>query len=115
MGMSSSQLTRFLKAADATLTELFPGTLVIAGTSYACAAVGAGSAMMEFASDYGGGQAPQGSRFFRISKTLLATRPETGTRVTWSGAGSETALTIMECPDRPHEQSWMLRCEPTNR
>jgi hypothetical protein len=115
MGMTSSQLSRFLTAADATLTELFPGTLVIAGTSYACAAVGAGSAMMEFASDYGGGQAPQGSRFFRLSKTLLATRPETGTLVTWSGAGSETALTVIECPDRPHETSWMLRCEPKNR
>lgn len=115
MGMTSSQLTRFLTAADTTLATLFPGTLTIAGTAYACAAVGAGSAMMEYASDYGGGQAPQGSRFFRISKTLLATRPETGTLVTWAGAGSETALTVIECPDRPHETSWMLRCEPKNR
>jgi hypothetical protein len=115
MGMTSSQLSRFLTKADTTLTELFPGTLVIAGTSYACAAVGAGSAMMEFASDYGGGQAPQGSRFFRLAKTLHPTRIVTGTRVTWSGGTSETALTVIECADRPHEQSWMLRCEPTNR
>jgi hypothetical protein len=115
MGMTSSQLSRFLTAADATLTELFPGTLVIAGTSYAVAAVGAGSAMMEFATDYGGGQAPQGSRFFRLSKTFHPARIATGTRVTWTGAASETALTVIECADRPHEQSWMLRCEPTNR
>ena len=115
MGMTSSQLGRFLTAADATLTELFPGTLVIAGASYAVAAVGAGSAMMEFASDYGGGQAPQGSRFFRLSKALYPTRIETGTLVTWSGATSVTALTVMECADRPHEKSWMLRCEPQKR
>jgi len=113
MAMTSSQLSRFMTAVDTTLTGLFPATVTIAGTSYAATGVG-GAAMLEYLDE--GGQAPAGMRVFRISKTLLANRPETGTLITWSATpGSESALTVMDSPDRPHETSWVLRCVPTHR
>lgn len=113
MGMTSSQFTRFLTAVDSTLSDLFPATLTIGGTSYAATGVG-GAAALEYLDD--GGQAPTGMRVFRVSKTLLPTRPETGTRITWTATpGSESALTVMDSPDRPHETSWVLRCLPSNR
>lgn len=114
MGMNTTQLGRFMARVDATLDGLFPATIRISGTTYACTGVG-GSAMLEYLDE--GGQAPAGTRVFRVQKTLLATRPETGTMLEWltSPAGGVTRLTVMDAPDRPHESSWVLRCQPSDR
>lgn len=113
MGFSSSQFTRFLTAVDSTLSDLFPAVIKIGGVNYQCTGVG-GDAAKEFLED--GGQAPSGVRFFRVSKAFLATRPESGTLVEWTATpGSVTKLAVMSCPDRPHETSWVLRCEPQDR
>jgi hypothetical protein len=113
MAMNLSQLSRFMSRADHTLEGLFPATLRIAGLDYACTGVG-GSAMLEYLSE--GGQAPAGTKVFRVRKDLLPTRPETGTLVQWMDAPESVArLTVMDSPDRPHETSWVLRCAPTDR
>ncbi len=113
MGMNSASLLRFMQAADATMEGLFPAVIRIAGQNYQCTGVG-GSAMLEFASE--GGQVPAGMRFFRLSKASHPTRLESGTSIEWiSTPGSVTALTVIDCPDRPHESSWVLRCLPTHR
>jgi len=113
MAMNLAQISRFMSRADHTLEELFPATLRIAGLDYACTGVG-GSAMLEYLAE--GGQAPAGTKVFRLRKTLMATRPETGTLVQWiDSPGSVTRLTVIDSPDRPHESSWVLRCAPTDR
>jgi hypothetical protein len=113
MAMNLSQLTRFMNRVDVTLEGLFPGVIRLEGVEYACTCVG-GSAMTEYLED--GGQAPAGTRFFRVQKEMLATRPETGTRIEWfESPGSVVRLTVMDCPDRPHESAWVLRCSPSDR
>ena len=113
MGLNASQFSRFLTQADATLSDLFPAVLRIGGLSYQCTGVG-GDAAREFLDE--GGQVPTGVRYFRISKDIMTTRPESGTLVFWTQSpGSVTKLTVMSSPDRPHETSWVLRCEPTDR
>jgi len=113
MGMNLSQLQRFMGRVDQTLTDLFPATITIGEDEYACTCVG-GDASLQYLED--GGQAPAGMRFFRLSKADLATRPETGTLVTWDASPTgETEFTVMDSPDRPHETSWVLRCAPKNR
>lgn len=112
MGLNRAGFRRFMERADATLRDLFPCTLVIAGTSYEAAGVG-GAGLSEY---FEGGEAPQGARHFRISKSQLGTRPAEGTLVEWPGAtGGVTLFRVMECPDRPHETSWTIRCEPDQR
>lgn len=113
MGMNLSQLTRFQSRVDATLEGLFPGTIRLGDVEYACTCVG-GAAMLEYLSE--GGQAPSGTRFFRVRKDLLASRPETGALVEWlASPASVVRFTLMDCPDRPHESAWVLRCEPRDR
>lgn len=113
MAMNSAQLTRFMGRVDATLEGLFPAVIRINGQSYQCTGVG-GDAMNDYLEE--GGKAPSGTRFFRIQKAFLPLRPESGLRIAWITApGSEEKLTVMDCPDRPHETAWVLRCEPTNR
>lgn len=113
MGMNLSQFARFMQRVDSTFEALFPGIIRIAGEEIACTCVG-GRSMLEYLND--GGQAPAGTIFFRVRKDLLATRPETGTRIEWVASPTAvTRLTIMECPDRPHETSWVLQCEPSDR
>jgi hypothetical protein len=103
-----------MSLADASLQALFPVTLVLGGVSYAATGVG-GSALSDYLAG-GGGSAPQGARYFRVSKALLAARPESGELLTWAGAPSGvTTYTITEVPDRPHETSWMLHCVPRGR
>jgi hypothetical protein len=113
MGMNISQFGRFMARVEATLEGLFPATIRISGTTYACTGVG-GSAMLEYLDE--GGQAPAGTRVFRVQKSILATRPETGTRIEWlTSPESVTRLTVIDSPDRPHETSWVLRCQPSDR
>ena len=113
MAMNSASLLRFMKAADATMEALFPAVIRISGQNYQCTGVG-GAALMEFADE--GGQVPAGMRFCRLSKAVYPTRLESGTAIEWvSTPGSVTALTVIDCPDRPHESSWVLRCLPTYR
>lgn len=112
MGLSRSSMRSFLSRVDATLQDLFVATVTIGGTSYTAAGVG-GSAMNTYLA---GGNAEQGQRIFRISKTDLVTRPAVGTDLTWDDAeGAVSTFTILEVPDRPHETSWYLRCEPKQR
>lgn len=114
MALSASQFTRFLTAVDSTLTGLFPATLRIGGVNYQCTGVG-GDAAKEYLEE--GGYAPAGVRYFRISKAIYPTRPETGLLIEWTAtaAGGVTKFTVMSCADRPHETSWVMRCEPTDR
>jgi hypothetical protein len=113
MGMNLNQFQRFMGRVDKTLNDLFPAVIRIAGKSYACTGVG-GSAALEFLSD--GGQAPAGTRFFRLEKSILSTRPETGTQIKWlQSPSSEVDFTLIDCPDRPHETAWVLQCAPKNR
>lgn len=113
MGMNASQFTRFLTRADSTLEALFPAVLKIGGLNYQATGVG-GAAALEYLED--GGQAPTGTRFFRVQKAFLATRPETGTRIEWvQNPSSVIRLTVMDSPDRPHDTCWVLRCEPSDR
>jgi len=113
MGMTSAALLRFMQATDATMEALFPAVITIAGENYQCTGVG-GAAMLEYAEE--GGQVPAGMRFFRLSKSVYPARLESGTGIQWvSTPGSVTALTVIDCPDRPHESSWVLRCLPTFR
>jgi hypothetical protein len=113
MAMNLSQMTRFMGRVDATLEGLFPGVIVLGGQEIGCTCVG-GQAVLEYLGE--GGQAPAGTRFFRVRKEVLASRPETGTRIEWIlSPGSVERLTVMDCPDRPHETSWVLRCEPSDR
>lgn len=112
MGLTRASMRRFMEAVDDVLEDLFEASVTIGGTTYAAAGVG-GSAMNTYLA---GGNAEQGQRIFRISKTTLATRPAVGTTLTWNDAtGSVSSFTIMEVPDRPHETSWFLRCEPKQR
>lgn len=112
MGMNLGQFQRFMGQVDATLEGLFPAVLKIGGVNIQATGVG-GNAMNEYVD---GGMVPQGTRFFRVRKAFLPARPESGTRIEWvASPGSSTRLTIMEVPDRPHETSWVLRCEPTDR
>lgn len=113
MGMISASLLRFMQAADATMEALFPAVIKIAGQNYQCTGVG-GAAMMEYAEE--GGQVPAGLRVFRLSKVLHPSRLESGTVIEWvSTPGSVTRLTVIDCPDRPHETLWVLRCLPAYR
>lgn len=113
MGMNNASFLRFMGKVDKTLQDLFPAVLHIGGLNYQATGVG-GDAAREYLED--GGEAPSGTRFFRVSKAILPARPETGTRVLWTASpGSETELTVISCPDRPHETSWVLRCLPSNR
>ena len=115
MGMNSAGMTRFMERVDSTLKDLFPANITIGANSYDCAGVG-GDAAKEYLAGLGGGQAPTGTRYFRLEKSLLATRPESGTRVTWNtGPESESDLEVISCPDRPHETSWVLVCGPRQR
>lgn len=112
MGLNKLNMQRFLERVDDSLEDLFPATVVIGGTSYAASGVG-GSALNTYLA---GGQAEQGQRIFRVSKATLTTRPSVGDALTWSDAtGPVTAFRILEVPDRPHETSWFLRCEPAQR
>jgi hypothetical protein len=113
MGMTSASLLRFMQASDATMEGLFPATIRIAGLNYQCTGVG-GAAALEYADE--GGQVPTGMRVFRLSKAIHPARMESGARIEWvSTPGSVTRLTVIDCPDRPHETSWVLRCLPTYR
>jgi len=113
MGMNSTQFSRFMGRVDPTLNALFPGTITIGETEYEGCAVG-GDAALEYLNE--GGQAPIGTRYFRIEKTVLEARPETGTFLTWnSPTSSQEDLTVIECPDRPHDTAWVLICKPRNR
>ena len=111
--MQLRQFTNFMIRVDATLEGLFPATLKIGGLNYQATGVG-GAAALEYLED--GGQAPVGTRFFRVQKAILTERVETGTRIEWlASPGSVTRLTLIDCPDRPHETSWVLRCVPSDR
>jgi hypothetical protein len=70
--------------------------------------------MLEYADE--GGQVPAGMRYFRLSKATHPVRVESGTTIEWvSSPGSASRLTVIDCPDRPHESSWVLRCLPAYR
>lgn len=113
MGMNLSQLTRFMSRVDETLDGLFPAVIRIGGEEIACTGIG-GRAALEYLAD--GGQAPAGVIFFRVRKELLPARPETGTFLEWIRTPDQLSrFTVMESPDRPHETSWVLQCEPTDR
>jgi hypothetical protein len=109
--MNLSQFQRFMHKADATLGALFPATVRIGGVSYAASAVG-GSAFDDYVD---GGKALRGERHFRIPKSALPDPPAIGSPLSWVSGERDVALEVMECPDRPHETSWALRCEPRNR
>lgn len=111
MGMTAASLATFMAASDATLADLFPARIRIGGVEYAASGVG-GSALNAYLE---GGRAETGRRFFRVSKALLD-RPAVGTTLEWIDAtGAVTRFDIMEVPDRPHETSWMLACDPFHR
>jgi len=113
MGLNASQFSRFLTRVDSTLEALFPAVIKIGGENYQATGVG-GSAALEYLED--GGQAPTGTRFFRLQKAFHPSRLETGTRIEWvQSPGSVTRLTVMDCADRPHDTCWVLRCEPSDR
>jgi len=113
MGMKLQQFARFMGRVDESLGDLFPATLRIAGQNYQATGVG-GSAAMEYLED--GGQAPTGMKFFRLSKAIFADRLESGARIHWLATpASQVALTVIDCSDRPHETSWVLRCLPSDR
>ena len=113
MGMQLSQFQGFMSRVDQTLNDLFPAVVRIGGLNYQGTGVG-GAAALEYIED--GGQAPTGTRFFRIQKNILATRPEVGSLIEWvSSPASVTRFTLISCPDRPHETSWVLHCEPRDR
>jgi hypothetical protein len=106
--MTAASLATFMAATDATLRDLFPATVRIAGVEYAAAGVG-GSALNSYLE---GGRVEEGRRFFRIAKSLLA-RPAPGATLEWLDAtGAVSRFTVMEVPDRPQETSWMLACDP---
>lgn len=113
MGLSASQLSRFMASADQTLSDLFPATLKIAGVRYTGTGVG-GNALNAYVD---GGKVAQGDRYFRISKDQLATAPAVGSSIEWLEAptGTPRFLRLMACPIRPQETSWMLHCEPRDR
>lgn len=112
MRLTKSSMQRFMTRADAAMADLFSASVTIGDTTYSAAGVG-GSAMNTYLA---GGNAEQGQRLFRISKTSLTTRPAVGTALTWNDAtGPVSAFRILEVPDRPHETSWMIRCEPAQR
>lgn len=113
MGLSASQLSRFMAAADQTLSDLFPASIKISGTTYTGTGVG-GNALNTYLD---GGKVQQGDRYFRIPKSQLTAAPAAGTLVEWLEAPTGTArfLKIMDCPIRPQETSWMIHCEPRDR
>jgi len=112
--MNAASLSSFLSRADGKLLDMFLATVTIGGVDYPAAGVG-GSATHDWLSD-GGGTAPGGTRHFRISKTLLATRPQAGTLLTWAASSTGVvSYTIGDVPDRPHETSWAIPCTPRNR
>lgn len=112
MGLTRTNLRRFMARADEAMADMFAATVSIGGTSYAAAGVG-GSAMNTYLA---GGKAEEGERIFRISKDDLGTRPTVGAELTWTDAeGPVSLFTILEVPDRPHETSWYLRCAPKQR
>ena len=112
--MNLATLSAFLGRADVKMAALFPASIVISGVTYPAIAVG-GAATRDYLSD-GGGNAPGGARHFRVSKSDLSTRPESGTLLIWAAAPSGVVnYTITEVPDRPHETSWSLTCVPRSR
>jgi hypothetical protein len=114
MGLSLPQFQKFMTAADVTLAALFPAVIKLGGLSYQASGVG-GSALQDYLAE-GGGSAPAGTRYFRLSKTFHPTRPAVGELLEWPLAPSGvTRYTIEDVPDRPHETSWVLVCVPRNR
>jgi hypothetical protein len=113
MGLTSSQFSRFSTLAERTLAELFPASITISGTTYAASGVG-GAATHDYLDE--GGQAPAGTRFFRVLRSYLPTAPAVGTQLTWNNSTDPVSLfTITQIPSRPHEAAWTLRCEPAYR
>jgi hypothetical protein len=111
--MNLGGFQRMMERVDVVMAELFPAVIRIAGVSYQATGVG-GRAAMEFLED--GGQAPQGTRFFRIPKSFLTTPPATGTFIEWLRPGGVIdKFRVIEVPDRPQETSCVLRAEPFGR
>ena len=111
--ITSAGVAKLMRATDATMLEIFPATVAIAGVDYAAAGIG-GNALSDYVD---GGEAIRGTRVFRVPKTALAVKPASGTALIWktAPAGAPSRFTVEDCPDRPHETSWHLRCVPRDR
>lgn len=104
--MTSTSLRAFDELSAATGEALYPGTVIIAAVSYACALVPPRESTI--LSDYSDDPAPV-ILTVRIRKTTLATAPEENTLLTWNAKpwkirsirGSEASAA-----------SWTLQCEP---
>lgn len=108
MGLSSSSLNAFRVRVDATLTDLFPASLILPGNLPAAASGVGGKAMADFIS---GGEKKEFSFAFRVPTTAGWT-PAVGQKISWVVSESQTIL--MELSDysiRPHEAVTAISCK----
>jgi hypothetical protein len=112
MGLSSAAFSRFGARVDAALAEVLPALVSFAGQTYAASTAG-GSWKTDYAQ--GGMVNNSGGRTFRISKSLLAIPPRSGDEIIWIRGASQETLRVKDAPQRPHEASWIIICEPVDR